>query len=95
METLAGIRVDEWRREARALERALLRRGVEDRYAERERCSRCARTPLLGERVYLADSGPVLCELCRRDQGARELTSRVVRGPEFGRAIRIIVDRAA
>ena len=95
METTADVRVDELRRAARALERALLRRGVAHRYAERERCSRCNRTPLLGERVYPADPGPVVCELCRPGQLARELDSRVVRGPEFGRALRIIRDRAA
>ncbi|HLY50967.1 MAG TPA: hypothetical protein VKR21_17385 [Solirubrobacteraceae bacterium] len=95
METTADVRVDELRREARALERALLRRGIAHRDAETERCSRCRRTPLLGERVYLPDAGPVVCELCRSGPIARELDSRLVRGPDFGRTLRIIGDRAA
>lgn len=94
VETIADARVDEWRREAPALERALLRRGVQHRYATHERCSGCGRTPLVGERVYLADTGPVLCELCRASESARQLHSRVVRGPSSGRAIRVIAGHA-
>jgi hypothetical protein len=78
-----------------ALELALLRRGVEHRDAAQVRCSLCRRTPLTGERVYLADSGPVLCELCRSGQPAISVQCRVVRGPDFGRAIRIIDQRVA
>ena len=47
------------------LELALLRRGVDDLAADCERCQRCRRTPLIGERVYVYDSGAIACELCR------------------------------
>jgi hypothetical protein len=87
--------VDECTREMHALELALLRHGVEHRDAAHVRCGRCQRTPLIGERIYLADTGPVLCELCRSDQPASPLQCRVVRGPAFGRAIRIVDRRAA
>jgi hypothetical protein len=87
--------VDECTREMQALELALLRRGVEHRDAAQVRCSLCQRTPLTGERIYLADRGPVLCELCRSAEPAVSVQCRVVRGPSFGRAIRIIDRRAA
>jgi hypothetical protein len=87
--------VDECTRVMPALEVALLRRGVEHRDAAQVRCSTCRRTPLTGERVYLTESGPVLCELCRSGLPATPVACRVVRGPNFGRAIRIIDQRAA
>ena len=77
------------------LELALLRRGVDARSAERERCGRCRRTPLIGERVYTYDRGPVLCELCRAQRSETPLQSRVVHGPAFGHSIRIADRRAA
>ena len=78
------------------LELALLRRGVDQRAAGRERCSRCGRTPLVGERVYTMDErGTLACELCHAlDRGAA-LGSRLVHGPAFGHTIRIIDQRAA
>lgn len=90
MELTVDARLDECMREMPALELALLRRGVEDRHASRVRCSLCQRTPLTGERVYLADSGPVLCELCRPEEPAEPVQCRVVRGASFGHAIRIV-----
>lgn len=95
MELIAEARTDECTREMAALELALLRRGVQHRDAVQVRCSSCERTPLTGERVYLAETGPVLCELCRSQEPAIRVQSRVVRGPSFGRAIRIIDRRAA
>lgn len=87
--------MDECTRDMPALELALLRRGVEYRDAAHQRCSCCQRTPLVGERIYLADSGPLLCELCRGGKPATPVECRVVRGPNFGRAIRILDQRAA
>jgi hypothetical protein len=95
VETLTDPWVDEWPRDMYALERALLRRGVQDRDSSHERCGRCRRTPLPGERVYLTDAGPVMCELCRADEAQVRLHSRVVRAPNSGRAIRILASRAA
>jgi hypothetical protein len=72
------------------LELALLRRGVDERLAERERCRRCRRTPLIGERVYLYDNGSILCELCREGRADAPLGSRITHGPAFGHTIRIL-----
>jgi hypothetical protein len=77
------------------LELALLRRGVDQRVAGSERCRRCRRTPLMGERVYVYDEGSILCELCRTLQKQAPSQSRLVHGPEFGHTIRIADRRAA
>src|ERR1700733_13906248 len=47
------------------LQLALVRRAVDRRDADRERCRGCRRTPLIGERVYLDEHGRLYCELCR------------------------------
>lgn len=70
------------------LERALLRRGVDSRAAGRECCSRCRRTPLIGERVYVYGPQAILCELCRSFQQAAPSESRLIRGPAFGHSLR-------
>jgi len=77
------------------LELALLRRGVDQRAAGDERCSRCQRTPLIGERVYLYGHESILCELCRSLGGEVLLNSRLVRGPAFGHTLRVVDQRAA
>jgi len=82
-------------RDMRDLELALLRRGVDERVAGGECCSRCRRTPLTGEHVYDYDHGQVLCELCRARQRQAPLASRLVHTPAFGHTIRIIDQRAA
>jgi hypothetical protein len=79
----------------RALELALLRRGVDALAAGCERCSHCNRTPLIGERVYVYASDTVRCELCRALDSERPLASRIVHGPEFGHTMRITDHRAA
>jgi len=82
-------------REMEALELALLRRGVDRLTAGCERCERCHRTPLIGERVYVYDPGTILCELCRVLGPEPPLGSRIVHGPEFGHTMRITDQRAA
>jgi hypothetical protein len=77
------------------LELALLRRGVDRRAAGRERCKRCNRTPLIGERIYVHDAGTMLCELCRDTQRDASLRSSLVHGPEFGHTMRVSDRRAA
>ncbi len=81
--------------EMQELELALLRRGVDQLSAGAERCGHCQRTPLIGERVYVFEKGPMLCELCRAMQSQRPLASRMVHGPEFGHTMRITDQRAA
>jgi len=82
-------------RDMAELELALLRRGVDQRVAGIECCSRCRRTPLIGERVYVYDQGPVICELCRSLDADGPRSSRLVHGPAFGHTIKIIDQRAA
>jgi hypothetical protein len=77
------------------LELAMLRRGVDERAAGGERCARCHRTPLVGERVYDYESGAVLCELCRAIDPHTPLRSSLVHGPEWGHTVRVIDQRAA
>jgi hypothetical protein len=77
------------------LELALLRRGLDDMAAGSERCRRCHRTPLIGERVYTDESSTILCELCRDVQRDSSAASRIVHGPEFGHTMRITDHRTA
>jgi len=77
------------------LELAILRRGVDQRSAGRERCSHCHRDPLIGERVYDYGQGSILCELCRPRGGESPAGSRLVHGPAFGHGVRVVDQRAA
>jgi hypothetical protein len=77
------------------LELALLRRGMVERADGPERCDRCRRTPLIGERVYLYDGDRMLCELCRALHRTAPARSLLVHGPAFGHSIRITDRRAA
>jgi len=82
-------------REITELELALLRRGMEERGEGHECCAVCRRTPLIGEHVYVYESGRVVCELCRQRQRAAPVESHVVHTPAFGHSIRIVDQRAA
>ena len=73
----------------RELQVALVRRAVDQRDADRERCQACQRTPLVGERVYLDERGGLYCELCRALDTEPITESRVVHGPEFGHTMRL------
>jgi hypothetical protein len=95
MEVIADVWVDESPRDMPPLELALLREGVERRDAAHERCSRCHRTPLAGERIYLAEAGPALCALCRPQDSHSSLRSQRVRGAWLGRSIRVFSQTAA
>jgi hypothetical protein len=77
------------------LELALMRRGVDERATEYERCADCRRTPLIGERLYMYDDGVVRCELCRALSAQPPAHSRLVHGPEFGHTMKIVDRRAA
>lgn len=82
-------------REIPGLEFHLLRRGVGALEEGRERCDHCHRTPLVGEHVHVYESGRLLCELCRALRREEPLSSRLVHGPAFGHAVRVIDQRAA
>lgn len=77
-------------RETPDLEIALLRRSVHDLAETSERCCRCARTPLIGERVYSLDLGETVCELCRAVERAVPVSTRTIHGPAFGHTLRIV-----
>ncbi len=77
------------------LELALLRRGLDQRLAGSERCTCCNRTPLVGEHVYVYESGTIACELCREGRQEQPIGSRTVHGPEFGHTMRLTDRRAA
>lgn len=78
-----------------ALELALLRRSLGDIADGCERCSRCHRSPLVGERVYEYAGGQIACELCRRRERREPDGVRIVHGPEFGHTLKIIDRRGA
>jgi hypothetical protein len=65
MEHAIPERMDECPRRMEQLELMLLRRGVDQHQAHRQRCVRCRRTPLLGERVFTTDGETMFCALCR------------------------------
>jgi hypothetical protein len=66
------------------LERELLRRGVGHRARSGDRCADCGRAPLIGERVYHYEGGPMRCELCRPMRKEQPARSELVHGPEHG-----------
>ncbi len=72
-----------------------MRRGLDHLIAGREQCGRCHRTPLVGERVYVYDSGALACELCRALEVETPRLSRLVHGPEFGHTMRLTDQRRA
>jgi hypothetical protein len=77
------------------VETALLRRSLRALSRARQGCSRCRRTPLIGERVYIYESGSRTCQLCRALERSEPISSEVVHGPAFGQSIRILDHRNA
>lgn len=74
------------------IELALLRRGVDERSQDGfERCDRCRRTPLIGERIYELDGGRLACELCLSQLPAAPVAEWIV----HGHTIRILDGRDA
>jgi hypothetical protein len=77
------------------LELALMRRSLAALADSCERCSRCHRSLLIGERIYAYSNGHIVCELCRDREHAEPDEMRTVHGPEFGHTLRIIDRRPA
>ncbi len=75
------------------LELALLRRGLDGLSANCERCDSCHRSLLVGERLYMYESGVARCELCRGRERTAPSGSQTVHGPEFGHTLRVIDQR--
>jgi hypothetical protein len=88
-------RMPETLRDMLDLELALLRKGLDERLAGSERCGCCNRTPLVGEHVFVYQSGMIACALCRQRQRESPVGTRMVHGPEFGHTLRISDHRAA
>jgi hypothetical protein len=77
------------------LELALMKRGLDGLSATCQRCGHCHRSLLVGERVYLYESGVARCELCRARERSAPSDSHTIHGPEFGHTLRVIDQRAA
>lgn len=80
-------------REMPELELALMRRSLAGLAESIERCGRCHRTMLIGERVYEYASGRAVCALCRDRERAAPEQTHLVHGPEFGHTIRVVDHR--
>lgn len=76
----------------------LLRKGMAQRAAQRDTCSVCHRTPLVGERVARHADGAMTCPLCvdRRPAGEIERVE-LVHHSEWGHAVKPLarIPRAA
>jgi hypothetical protein len=77
------------------LEIALLRRGIGGRSEDGDRCGRCERHMLIGERVYEYGSGEVRCALCSERERRAPEGSHLVHTPAFGSSFRVLDTRAA
>jgi hypothetical protein len=72
------------------LERFLLQRGVGSLTADRDRCTDCDRTPLVGERIYIYERQTgIVCELCSQLRRGIPLASEIVRHSELGHTVRL------
>jgi hypothetical protein len=77
-------------RDAEQFERVLLRRGVGALEADRDRCTDCGRTPLVGEHVHLHERvAGIVCELCSSLRRERPVASELVRHCERGLTVRM------
>jgi hypothetical protein len=73
------------------LERVLLRRGLGVLTADRNCCSDCGRTPLVGEHVHLYEGRRqrIVCELCRPRHADAPVASEIMRHFERGQTVRL------
>ena len=74
------------------VEISLLRYSLGELAAQRNCCTHCGRTPLVGERVYLyaaAAGERLLCELCRRLKRETPQRSERVHSAENEGAVRV------
>jgi len=77
-------------RDIEQFERVLLRRGVGALRADRDCCSDCGRTPLVGEQVHLyARVHGIVCELCSVLRREHPAASELVRHSEHGQTVRL------
>jgi len=63
--------------------------------ADRDTCSVCHRTPLVGERVHRYANGSITCALCRHSQAGEPERTELVHHTEWGHAVKPIARVAA
>lgn len=75
----------------------LLRKGVDQLAAERDTCTGCHRTPLVGERVARYANGSLTCALCTSSKRLDIERVELVHHSEWGHAVKPLgaVPRAA
>jgi hypothetical protein len=74
------------------LDKALLRRSVDEHESQRHRCVHCHRTPLTGEVVHIYPAGDderLVCELCRPLRRQEPARSELMHAPEHERSVRL------
>jgi hypothetical protein len=77
-------------RDIEQFELVLLRRSVGALRADRDCCSDCGRTPLVGEHVHLyARVQGIVCELCSSLRREHPAASELVRHSEHGHTVRL------
>jgi hypothetical protein len=75
------------------LNKALLRRSVDEHESHRHRCAHCERTPLTGEIVHhypTAAGERLVCELCRPMRRQSPARSELMHAPEHDRSVRLM-----
>jgi hypothetical protein len=79
------------------LSRRLLHKGVDRLAAERDTCSECHRTPLVGEHVARYANGTLACALCVGGKRGEIERVELVHHSEWGHAVKPLarVPRAA
>ncbi|MCW2968847.1 MAG: hypothetical protein JWM71_2619 [Solirubrobacteraceae bacterium] len=73
----------------------LLHKGMARLAAERDTCSVCHRTPLVGEHVSLYANGTIACALCRHVKRGQPEQTMLVHHSEFGHAVKPLARIAA
>jgi hypothetical protein len=68
----------------------LLHKGMARLAEERDTCSVCHRTPLVGERVHRYSGGTLACSLCVDTLRERPERSELVHHSEWGHAVKPI-----
>jgi len=66
----------------------LLRKGVDRLEAQRDSCSVCHRTPLVGEHVARYANGTLACALCVGAKGGEIERVELVHHSEWGHAVK-------
>src|SRR4051812_15247596 len=91
----ATAKISCMRRAFEDLGRRLLRKSVERLAADRDTCSVCHRTPLVGERVHVYANGSIACPLCLHVKTGEPERTELVHHSEFGHAVKPMARIAA